>query len=329
MTAEELLTINPILAAKMMAANLVGHPATKDWFVVKEIHGSAMVQRCDIFLEYNELYVPLVHRYGNNHPMKISLNKIDLSLLNGKGPVELSISSIFTDRSYVDLLAEKYSGLGIVFIDTDLEDKFPNVTDTSVSASDKSMRWYGNLNVTVTMIVENINKFVKRNSVVLDYNSEFTEDNLLYDLISAIGRSNITEIPVPISASSVSFKDRVPHILDNGTERYNTKITLTFGYPYSGDLEVHYNRRNFHRTFNDPVHIKDFGDLTMETILNEINSKLDSGLTLSELEPFTIPTEMVRGNNELKEGKYVINIKESSIAHFGDIWITLEKKYDP
>lgn len=329
MTAEELLTINPILAAKMMAARLLGHPATKDWFVVKKIQGSTTDQICDIYLEYNELYVPLAYRYGKEDPIKISLSKIDLSLLNDKGPIHLNISSIFTNRTYVELLREKYSDLGIVFADTDIEDRLPDINDTAISASSKSIRWYGSLEVSVKLIIENINKFIKRNSVVLDYSSEFTEDNLLYDLVSGLNRINITELPIPISASVVSFKDSIPHILDNETERYNTKIVLTFGYPYSGDLEVQYNRRNFHRTFNDPVHIKDFGDITIDKVLAEINTKLDSGLTLDELEPFTIPTEMVRGNKELKEGKYVINIKESSIAHFGDIWITLEKKYEP
>ena len=99
--------------------------------------------------------------------------------------------------------------------------------------------------------------------------------------------------------------------------------------PYSGTITVAYNRRAFYRTFTNPVHIKDFGNLTVAKILDIINTTLDAGLTLDELEPFTVPTEIVRGETQLLEGKYPIQIKPSSIAHYGDVWITLEKDYVP
>ena len=329
MTAEELLVINPLLAIKRMAARVVGHPATEDWFVVKAVYGSSSDQIAEVTLEYNELFVPFEYRYTREPIIHLDIAKIDLGLLAVNGPIRLNISSVFHDRTYVELLRERFSDTGMVFTDTDIAKTTPDPDDQLITASNRSVRWYGSVAVDIHVIVESITKFIKRPVAMLDHSSEFTVDNLLHDLVTAVNRNNITELPIAPSSSAVQYVDGVVTATGTDQDRQNSTIELEYGYPYSGTITVAYNRRAFYRTFTNPVHIKDFGNLTVTKILDIINTTLDAGLTLDELEPFTVPTETVRGEIQLLEGKYPIQIKSSSIAHYGDVWITREKDYVP
>lgn len=329
MTPEKLLGFHPLYAAKVMAAEKYGAPATPDWFVIRSIVARPSDPIAELVLELNELFVPISHRYGKDHSVTVTLEKINLGLLSNARPLVLSISPLHEDKTYADLLKEKFSHLGLVFTNDDFEDTLPEEGENQLNASGKSLRWFSTTPVTVNSIIEYIDKYIKRREVVLDYKSTFTENSLLSGIIDVLNKTNSTELPLSISHGTVQLVSGVPRVAGNETDRTNTEIDLTFSYPYAGELTVRYNRRGFHRTYAGPIQFKDFGTLTMDKVIEKINSSLDAGLTLEELEPFEIPKETVRGEVELKEGKYRLFIKDSSIAHVGEIWIELIKDYVP
>lgn len=329
MTPEELLGLHPLYAAKVMAAEKYGAPATPDWFVIRSITASPDDPIAEVVLELNELFVPISHRYDKDPTVTVTLKKMSLGLLSSARPLVLSISPLHEDKTYADLLKEKFNHLGLIFTDDDFEDVLPEEGENQLNASAKSLRWFSTTPVTVNKIVEYIDKYIKRREVVLDYKSTFTEDSLLSGIIDVLNKTNSTELPLAISHETAQLVSGVPREVGNETDRTNTEIDLSFSYPYAGELTVRYNRRSFHRTYAGPVQIKDFGTLTMDGVIEKINSSLDAGLTLEELEPFEIPKETVRGEVELKEGKYRLFIKGSSIAHVGEIWIELIKDYVP
>ncbi len=327
MTAEELLTVNPLLAVKMAAADLVGKPAIPDWFVIRSIRTSSLIQEAQITLEMNELFVPYPYRSKITQPIEMTINKIDLSLLSTNGPIDLKVSSIFHDKSYVELLTEKYSHVNLIIVQDDIKELTPLPSDTTITASERSVRWYGKADVRIELVIENISKFIKRSTLVIDHTPDYNEGTVLNDLVSALNRVNLTELPLPVSTSTVEFLDGVPTVETNEVDKTNTSIVLKFSYPYSGTHTVFYNRRDFHRTFTNPVNIKAFGDLSMEGLLGVINETLKSDISLSELEDFDIPKVVELGETRLVEGRYMLSIKETSIAHYGDIWFTLERDY--
>lgn len=329
MTAEELLKRHPLYAAKIMAAIEHGSPATPDWFVVKKVFSDKNASLAEIEFEYNELFVPAKYRLGNQETIVVPISKMNLSLLSANGPVDLTVSSLFPDKKYVELFVEKFSHVGIVFTEDDLDNKIPKLTDTALSTTDKSVRWYGKVNVQIREVVEKAIKYVRRKEVILDYNKSFNSNSVLPGLISGINRDNSTELPIPIKSTGMSFVDGVVREIDSQDAKVNTAIDVVFSYPYSGNLTLHYNRRSFHKTFSNPVICKGFGSLTENDVLTIVNFRLQSDIKMSELYPFTVPKETVRGEVQLAEGRHRLLLKETSLAHLGEVWIEYVKDYVP
>lgn len=329
MTAEDLLQLHPLRAIKIMAAKQYGKPATPDWFVVKKVFSNKDKSIAEVELEFNELFVPLSHRYDKSMVFKVKMDKLDLNLLGVGGPIEIALSVFHEDKSYKELVSERYNYTNMVFTDDDFDADIPNVKDTVLRASDKSLRWFGEVPVKITMMIEKISKYIRRSDVIVDYNSSFTKSDLLFSLVDGLNKSNSTELPVLIDQGSVSYVTGNPIVIGNEIDRVNTAIDLRFAHPYSGDLRISYNRRSFHKTYGNPVVIKGFGTLSMNDVLSSINKSLGVTLEMEELEPFTIPTEIVRGEVQLKEGKYRLMVKGNSLVNVGEIWIQLVKDYLP
>lgn len=329
MTAEELLKQDPMMAVKQMAASIAGHGATPDWFVIRKISTHRTLPVAVVDLDYNELFVPLELRHGITTPMSIAVDKMDLGLLNVGGPVRLNLSSIYTEKSYRDLLAEAFNHVGLVITEEDIAPVTPNLSDTEVKAADTSVRWYGSVKVDMNLIEEDIEKFIKISHVILDHTKVYSVDSVLNDLRLALNRTNPTTLPVTITEEMVAFLDGNVTLTRNHTHRGNSQIDLAFDYPYSGSLTVTYNRRNFHRTFTNPILLEPTGPITPEEVLEGINEELESDIRMEELEPFAIPTANHAGREMVVEGRYMLSLKPESIAHVGDIWIELRRDYGP
>lgn len=329
MTAEELLKIHPLNAVKLMAAERYGSPATPDWFIVKRIYSSNTDPTAMVELEFNELFVPIAHRWKRNQSMTVSVNKMDLSLLS-KGPaLSLTINTLFDDKSCKELIGERYAHTGIVLTDNDIEPVEAVPSITAVPASNKSIRWWGMLPVVIKTAVNEIGKYIKRPDVVLDYSSTFTQATLLSGIVNALNKTNSTQLPIEIPLESVTILNGTLQEAGNEADKFNTSVDIRFTHPYDGDLTVRYGRRSFHQTFGNPIPVKGFGTLTMVEVLEAINAFQQTAISLDELEPYTIPTEVVRGEVQLKEGKERIVIKGSSTAHVGEIWVEFIKDYIP
>lgn len=327
MTIEELLRKDPLVAVKKLAAEELSKDAREEWFVVSSVDNITYEDKSIVYLELNGLFVPYEVRSSIEQPIELIVDKLNLNLFNTSGPLYIKMSSIFPNKTYVELLNEKFSNVGLIMTDRDIVDKKISVLDTEILANNKSIRWYGKLDINVDLVVEDISRFVKRKDIILEHTVDFNIDSVLVDLTLGLNRINVTELPIAIGSNSTMFVNGIPSIIDNEISKVNTSIDVRFTYPYSGILTLNYNRRTFPTTYSNPIHFKSDTSLTFETIVETINQKLKSDITIDEINTFTPPTVTVRGEEMLVEGKYRLSIKESSIAHLGDIWITLERDY--
>lgn len=318
LTPEKLLRVKPLQAVKEMISER--WPGSKpEWFVIKTIKGSRHDNAFTMTVRLSNLYVPLEIRHKHKVVFEYSFTKLDISMLNHEGPIVLPISSIKSTPSLTSLLDDYFMSRGdLKFDDTDFEEPNDPIIPGSktILTSLGSYRWSGSLNLDITVVNEPITKYLLRTECVLDHTSEFSISTLCHRLTNALNEMNIGLLPLSLDPEWVNINTNSMTAIGNESDQLNTKLDISldvYGSPYEGSVTITYGRKSFYMTYNRPVVITPVTTGNVD-ILNVINQKCSSAITLSELDwPSTRPV-----------GKYPLPIVSSSLAHVGHIWVIYE-----
>lgn len=323
---ESLLSKDPVLAIQMMAAHQLGNEFNHEWLVLKEVVSKPGTAKTIVHLDLNELTVPYHQRHNVRQPLMLAFDKMDVSLLNVNGPIPLHVSSIFPARSYLELLQDHFNNTFMVLTEDDVEDLYPDPSDTHITIRDQSLRWYGDLAVNVNLIVEDINRFIKHRELILLHDVDYRSSNIPFLLTESLNNVNVTLIPQPLSTNLIE-EVSIPRAVGLDTGKTNTEIDLRFSYPYSGILTVTYNRLSFYRTYSHRPIIRGRSDLTTDEVIAQLNSILSTTLTVDDLVPFEIPTVERPDGVYIKDGTLMLTIVPESLGYYGNIWIELNHDY--
>lgn len=315
---EKLLSLDPLYALKSMISE--HWPMSKpEWFVIEEINAEESRSEIKVRARLSNLYVPFIIRakYKDNYTFKLS--RLNISVLNNRGPIKLFISSIKKELGLVDMLTSHFKSKGnILFSKEDFVEPDMVLQEGSTSAivSDGSYRWYGILNLLTVVVKEYIEEYVKRTNCIMDHTPTFSTSTVKSTIVNSLNQQNSATLPVPLIDAWCSIDPVTVEIIGNESDQINTKITLHLddaSSPYQGQLDITYGRRSFYKTYTHPVKLP-LTVTTEQDILDVINNKLGAGLTAGELLlPESRPV-----------GIHPINIVQSSIAHVGLLWVDYE-----
>lgn len=315
---EKLLRVKPLQAIKEMLSER--WPGSKpEWFVIKSMRGSRASDDFIVTVRLSNLYVPLDIRHRHHVDFEYTFTKLDISMLNYKGPIVLPISSIKTTPPLIDLLGDYFLPYGgFKFDETDFEGIHdPVIPGTKTLETDLgSYRWSGTLDVDIVVVNEPIGKYLLRTDCVLDHTVIFSVSSLQLMLTNALNEINIGLLPLPLYPEWVVLDTESIESVGNESDQLNTKINISldsYGSPYEGNVTITYGRKSFYMTYNRPVVIA--ANVTSNaSVLELINTKCGAAVDLVEIEwPVTRPS-----------GRHPLPIVSSSIAHVGHIWVIYE-----
>lgn len=318
LSPEKLLSIHPLTALKTMISEQWIN-SKPDWFVIKEIIGNGNSLDFIAVVALSNLTVPLSIRLKYAPYFEYTFTKIDISLLNNKGPLKVSLSTIKSKPSLIDALEYIFKSRGnLVFDETDFVNPHIDLVPgpMSIDVSPRSYRWQGKLDLMVTLVKEEIDKYLARRDCIMDHTVYFDSSTVKSEIVSALNRQNVGLLQIAISDEWCSIDPSTMIAIGNESDQLNTQVTVSFdgiSSPYSGEIEVTYGRKSFYTSFAYPVSIP--GSITDEgAILSYLNEKLMVGLTSDDI---TLPIER-------PTGKYPLHIAPSSLSYVGTLWVTYD-----
>lgn len=318
LSPEKLLSMPPLMALKTMISEQWIN-SKPEWFDIKELRGNDSQPDHVVVVGLSNLHVPLNIRSKYADVFEYAFSKIDISILNNRGPLEIVLSPLKSKPSLIDALEDIFRSRGNLkfdstdFIASNLE-LVPGPLQLTSSVG--SYRWYGVLNLNVILVKEAIDKYVVRRQCILDHTPHYNGMTLKSEIVSSINRQNIGLLQTLISDEWCVLLPNTLTVVGNESDQLNTQITLSFNSvdsPYSGDIEILYGRKSFYTSFGHPVTIP--STITSNvTVLNHINSKLEAGLTLEDIDfPTVRPV-----------GKHPLHINITSLAYVGTVWVHYE-----
>lgn len=318
LSPEKLLSLNPLTALKTMISEewINSEP---DWFVIKELRGNNNSPDYIVRVGLSNLHVPLSKRAIYKEYFEYTLTKLDIGILNNRGPLPIKLSTIKTKPTLIEALEYLFKSRGNLEFDrTDFTD--PDVElvpgEMSVDTSIGSYRWHGSLALLVSVVKEEIDKYLARRDCIMDHTLYFNASTLKSEIVSSLNRQNVGLLQVLLSDNWCSILPNTMEVIGNESDQLNTKITLVFDgqtSPYSGEVDVTYGRKSFYTTFGYPIGIPANIYGKAET-LAYLNNKLGVSLSNSDI---TLPaTRLV--------GKHPFDINPSSLTYVGTLWVNYE-----
>ena len=318
LSPEKLLSLPPLTALKTMISEQWIN-SDPDWFVIKEIRGNHSTPDCIVKVGLSNLHVPLSKRTIYKENYEYTFIKLNINILNNRGPLPVKLSTIKSNPSLIDALEYHFKTRGdLKFDQTDFVD--PDVTLTpgllEVPTSLGSYRWHGTLSLMITMVKEEIDKYLARRECIMDHTSYFNADTLKSEIVSSLNRQNFGLLQVLLSDVWCSLLPETMEVVGNESDQLNTKIKLSVGAetsPYTGSVDVIYGRKSFYTTFGYPIQIPVTVNGTDDT-LAYLNTKLGTSLSSSDV---VIPEVRL-------VGKQPLDINPSSLTYVGTLWINYE-----
>ncbi len=317
---DALLRLHPLRALKEMMVERMHRVANTDWFMVSAIVGNRDTYRAKVLLEINNLYAPADVSATVTDPVIVYVDKIPLSRLNVGGTVHLPLNRYGLNLPLFELMEHRFKEAGLRFEGNDFANQNVAVGDTVVEAGDLSTRWYGDLNVNVTLATDSVEDYVNNRTLTLPFDTDSSLTNLPQMLTTVINAENLSTLPVLITPGDFTIIPESLVRIGNDAEAINSRLTLHFLMAYDGDLTIEYGRRTFPHTYANNLIIVDEGDMTTGEMLTVINQMLRASIEIDELINFTVP-DIPKWSST----KFYIRFKETSLLHSGEIWIEYRK----
>lgn len=315
-TLNELLSMNPLKAIKEIMLDRLQIRAEEHWFTIRAISGRYDNSVGTLYLELNNLECPPLLSSQFKGDLVYYFEKLNLNKLNSKGTITLPLNSLSMNLPIHEIMEQYYITKGVRFIPEDFSTTTITRNLTKLRAGNSSTRWYGELDVIVKVADEPILDYVKNNKLPTPFDNTIGVSTILDYFTKTLNSDNKSTLPVPLRNNSYSLQANTVTRIGNDGDALNTSIVLRLMMDYSGDLTVHYTRRSFGETFSNPLLFVNKGNLTKQDIVDGINQRKKSNITLNDLVPFDIPS-----NEKWTKQKFYVRFKETSLLYTGEIWL--------
>jgi len=193
--------------------------------------------------------------------------------------------------------------------------EFTALGDVSLIASEESYRWLGEIPCLLDVLGIDITTCIIADRFTIPFDISFFSNNVKGRLVTFINLNNPSSLPQELTAAMFALGSPVA----NGpiAAGDNTKLTLNFlGVPYTGTLDVYYQRRGFDHTFRFPVKLQGAQLNNTAQLATALSAQMGCTITAADIlsEPFP---QMDKGTTT----KLAVNFDPASLAYVGTVLV--------
>lgn len=193
--------------------------------------------------------------------------------------------------------------------------QFLELGQVNLLAADASYRWVGEMQAVIALEVLDILTLILVNQFTIPFDTQFYSSNIKARLTTLLNMANASSLPITVTESMFTLGE--PQ--ENGlfADGDNTKLTLQFSsIPYSGNLDVYYQRRSFEITLRFPEKISGPQLENTAQLATTLSAQMGCVITAADIRSEPFPA-LALGETR----KVAVNFNSNSLAYVGTVLV--------